>query len=98
MPQLTSRPGTTRVNDIIDELVPCLLLKEAPRDHSRPNSSRANLPKRKSLGSARAQAAMLSYFEYLEAKAKEKYREKLSCVGLSIQDDPYLPTSDARFV
>ena len=31
-------------------------------------------------------------------KAKERYREKLSCVGLSTQDDPYLPTNDARFV
>ena len=39
-----------------------------------------------------------SYFESLDAKAKERYREKLSCVGLSIQDDPYLPTNDARFV
>ena len=39
-----------------------------------------------------------SYFESLEAKAKESYREKLSCVGLSIQDDPYLPKNDARFV
>ena len=34
----------------------------------------------------------------MDAKAKERYREKLSCVGLSIQDDPYLPTNDARFV
>ena len=39
-----------------------------------------------------------SYFESLEAKAKERYYEKLSCVGLSIQDDPYLPKNDARFV
>ena len=39
-----------------------------------------------------------SYFESLEAKAKGKYCEKLSCVGLSIQDDPYLPKNDARFV
>ena len=34
-----------------------------------------------------------SYFEPLEAKAKGRYCEKLSCVGLSIQDDPYLPKS-----
>ena len=34
----------------------------------------------------------------IDAKVKERYREKLSCVGLSIQDDPYLPTNDARFV
>ena len=40
----------------------------------------------------------VSYFESLEAKAKERYREKLSCVGSSIQDDPYLPKNDARFV
>ena len=39
-----------------------------------------------------------SYFKSLDAKVKERYREKLSCVGLSIQDDPYLPTNDARFV
>ena len=39
-----------------------------------------------------------SYFECLDAKAKETYRENLSCVGLSIQDNPYLPTNDARFV
>ena len=39
-----------------------------------------------------------SYFESLDAKAKERYHEKLSCVGLSIQDDHYLPTNDARFV
>ena len=39
-----------------------------------------------------------SYFEFLETKAKEMYREKLSYVGLSIQDDPYLPKNDARFV
>ena len=38
------------------------------------------------------------YFESLEVKAKERYREKLSCVGLSIQDDPYLPKNDARFI
>ena len=36
-----------------------------------------------------------SYFESLEAKAKGSYCEKLSCVGLSIQDDPYLPKNDA---
>ena len=34
---------STRINDVIDELAPCLPLKEAPRDHS--NGSRANLPK-----------------------------------------------------
>ena len=39
-----------------------------------------------------------NYFESLDAKAKERYREKLSCVGLSIHGDPYLPTNEARFV
>ena len=39
-----------------------------------------------------------SYFESLDAKAKERYCEKLSCVGLSIQDDPYLSINDASFV
>ena len=39
-----------------------------------------------------------SYFESLEAKAKGKYCEKLSCVGLYIQDNLYLPKHDARFV
>ena len=39
-----------------------------------------------------------SCFESLEAKAKGKYCEKLSCVGFSIQDYPYLPKNDARFV
>ena len=34
---------STRINDVIDELVSCLPLKEAPRDHS--NGSCANLPK-----------------------------------------------------
>ena len=39
-----------------------------------------------------------SYFESLEAKAKGKYCEKLSYIGLSIQDNPYLPKHDARLV
>ena len=39
-----------------------------------------------------------SYFESQEAKAKGKYCEKLSCVGLSIQDYPCLPKNDARLV
>ena len=38
------------------------------------------------------------YYESLEAKAKQRYREKLSCVGLSIQDYPYLPINNGRFV
>ena len=42
--------------------------------------------------------AVTLFLESLDVKAKERYREKLSCVGLAIQDDPYLPTNDARFV
>ena len=38
------------------------------------------------------------YYESLEAKAKQRYREKLPCVGLSIQDDPYFPINNGRFV
>ena len=34
---------STRINDVIDELAPCVPLKEATRDHS--NGSCANLPK-----------------------------------------------------
>ena len=34
---------STKINDVIDELVDCLPLKEAPRDHS--NGLRANLLK-----------------------------------------------------
>ena len=34
---------STRINDVIDELAPCLPLKEAPRDHS--IGSCVNLPK-----------------------------------------------------
>ena len=46
---------STRINGVIDELAPSLLLKEAPRDHS--NDSCSNV----SVKSARAQAAMLSW-------------------------------------
>ena len=38
------------------------------------------------------------YYESLEAKAKQRYREKLFCMGLSIQDDSYLPINNSRFV
>ena len=41
--------------------------------------------------------ASSSYFESLETKAKKRYCEKLSCVGLSIHDDPYSPRNDGRF-
>ena len=30
------------------------------------------------------------YYESLEAKAKQRYRERLFCVNLSIHDDPYM--------
>ena len=39
-----------------------------------------------------------SYFKSLEAKAKKQYCEKLSCVGLFIQDNPYLLENDEGFV
>ena len=38
-----------------------------------------------------------SYFETLEATARQQYKEKLSCVGLSISDDPYLTSNEGRF-
>ncbi len=40
---------------------------------------------------------MSTYFESLKDKEKERYAEKLSCVGLSIEDDPYLPESEGKF-
>ena len=42
--------------------------------------------------------AITMHYESLEAKAKQRYRETLSCVILSIRDDPYLPINDSRFV
>ena len=42
--------------------------------------------------------AISMHYESLEAKAKQRHGEKLSCVGLSIGDDPYLPINDCRFV
>ena len=41
---------------------------------------------------------MSSYFETLNAMGKERYSEKLTCVGLSIRDDPYLPENNGKFV
>ena len=38
------------------------------------------------------------YYGNLEAKPKQLHCEKLPCVGLSIQDDPYLPINNGRFV
>ena len=49
----------TRINDVIDELAPCLLLKEAPETTVMVRVQ--TYLSVKSLGSARAQAAMLSW-------------------------------------
>ena len=38
---------------------------------------------------------MSSYFTSLDFQAKERYREKLEAVGLSLKDDPY--NDDGRF-
>ncbi len=40
---------------------------------------------------------MSTYFDSLKDKEKERYAGKLSCVGLSIEDDPYLPESEGKF-
>ena len=37
------------------------------------------------------------YFKSLDARAKKRYLEKLVCVGLSIEDDPYLPSNYGKF-
>ena len=37
------------------------------------------------------------YFRSLEAPAKRRYVEKLSTVGFSLEDDPYLPKNEVRF-
>ena len=37
------------------------------------------------------------YYRGLEAPAKRRYREKLSFVGLSIKDDPFLEGNKPRF-
>ena len=34
----------------------------------------------------------------LNEKGKKRYIGKLSCVGLSLKDDPYLPENEAKFV
>jgi len=36
-------------------------------------------------------------FKSLDVRAKQCYLEKLSCVGLSINDDPYLESNQGRF-
>ena len=37
------------------------------------------------------------YFRSLEAPAKRRHVEKLSIVGFSLEDDPYLPKNEVRF-
>ena len=39
----------------------------------------------------------LSYYNRLETQAKHRYAEKLMSVGLSIENDPFLPKYDSRF-
>ena len=41
---------------------------------------------------------MSDYFEGLSNKAKNRYKEKLQAVGLGIQDDPYKPENDTKYV
>ena len=40
---------------------------------------------------------MSEYFRRLSEHSGSRYKEKLQAVGLSIEDDPYLPENDARF-
>ena len=37
---------------------------------------------------------MSAYFFALDRQGKERYRDKLDSVGLSLKDDPYLPEND----
>ena len=39
-----------------------------------------------------------TYVASLDAQAKQRYSEKLSCVGLSMADDPYLSSNDDKYV
>ena len=39
-----------------------------------------------------------TYVASLYAQAKRRYLEKLSCVGLSMSDDPYLSCNDRKYV
>ena len=38
--------------------------------------------------------SMSSYFKSLDWQGKERYREKLESVGLTLKDDPYSPEND----
>ncbi len=40
---------------------------------------------------------MSSYYRTLDTKGQHRYREKLNYVGLSLDDDPYLPENGVRF-
>ena len=42
-------------------------------------------------------AAKSSYVNSLDAEAKRRYCEKLSSVGLSTTDDPYLPANVGKY-
>ena len=44
-----------------------------------------------------ALSAKSGYFESLDEQGKQRYREKLEAVGLSLQDDPYAPGKNDRF-
>ena len=43
------------------------------------------------------QKAKSSYVNSLDAEAKRRYCEKLSSVGLSTTDDPYLPANVGKY-
>ena len=49
------------------------------------------------LGRQKAIAAKSSYVNSLDAEAKRRYCEKLSSVGLSTTDDPYLPANVGKY-
>ena len=40
---------------------------------------------------------MSSYFATLDVRGRERYKEKLEAVGLSVNDDPYLPCHSEKF-
>ena len=44
-----------------------------------------------------AERAMSEYFKALSRKTKKRYLDKLGCVGLGINDDPYSSQTDTDF-
>ena len=40
---------------------------------------------------------MSEYFKSLSEEARKRYLTKLECVGLGINNDPYLPENDSKF-